>query len=428
MKKILHLSFSILLSGLMCVPAYARGFGGGGGGHFGGGGFGHAGGFGGAGGFGHAGGFGGAGGFGHAGGVGGFGGAGGFGHVGGFGGAGGFGHAGGVAGYGGDHSWSGAHEGGFGSISGYQNRTPESFNRTNVSNQATSVRGSFNNDFDTKNFNHVNNVDVNHYGGYGDHGYGYHGYGGYGWHGYGYHPYSYGYHPYGYGWGYPGSWYVPGWSTAAAWTFAGVSTLGTFLGLASLGSGGGSSTSNVTYNNDNVYVNQQPAGSQAQYYQQAQQLAQTGVDDYTPGLATAPNYYAASETGEDDDSDGAASAPTSAPANASDWQSLGVFSLVEPGQTQSNMMMQLAINKSGVLHGNYYNQLTNESSEIYGALDKKTQRVSWTIGTNPQTVFDAGLSDLTGQDSSVLVHYSPTNTQRMTLVRMQQPQAQASAQ
>ncbi|MBS1998579.1 MAG: hypothetical protein JSS86_19775 [Cyanobacteria bacterium SZAS LIN-2] len=56
-------------------------------------------------------------------------------------------------------------------------------------------------------------------------------------------------------------------------------------------------------------------------------------------------------------------------------------------------------------------------------MDKKTQRVSWTIGTNPSTVFDAGLGDLVKEESSVLVHYSADNTQRMALVRLKQPPA-----
>lgn len=86
------------------------------------------------------------------------------------------------------------------------------------------------------------------------------------------------------------------------------------------------------------------------------------------------------------------------------------------------MLLQLAINRDGILRGNYFNQLTNETSEVYGSLDKKTQRVSWTLGQNSSTVFDTALSDLTKEDAPVLVHYGPTNTQSMMLVRVQQPQ------
>lgn len=66
------------------------------------------------------------------------------------------------------------------------------------------------------------------------------------------------------------------------------------------------------------------------------------------------------------------------------------------------------------------NQLTNEKSQVYGALDKKTQRISWTIGQNNTTVFDTSLSTLVKDDSQVLVHYSATNTQEMALIRLSQ--------
>jgi hypothetical protein len=180
------------------------------------------------------------------------------------------------------------------------------------------------------------------------------------------------------------------------------------------GSGGGHSTSNVTYNNNNVYINGQPVGTSAQYYTQAQQLAQSGITNY---VQPAPDYSESENDGDDEEP----GSPTDSAGNAANWRALGVFALASPGQTASNQMLQLAINKDGILRGNYYNQLTNETSEIYGALDKKTQRVSWTIGNNTATVFDAGLIDLTKKDSSVLVHYGPSNTDRMALIRLEGP-------
>ena len=272
-------------------------------------------------------------------------------------------------------------DGGFGNISKLQNRSPRQINQNDLSSQGKSIRNSFNNDTFNKT---VNNYNVNR-NGYGRYGYG-------------------AYHPYGYGWGYPGGWYAAGLSSAAMWTCAGVSTLSTFLGLASLehnssNSSQPASCNTVEYNGDNVYIDGQQAGSAQQYYQQAQQLAQTGQ----------------TESPSQDNSD------TGAAGQSQQWQPLGVFALAEPGQTQSNMLLQLAIDKDGIVRGNYYNQLTNESAEVYGALDKKTQRVSWTIGTNPNTVFDAGLGDLVKDDSSVLVHYGTQDTSRMSLVRLQQP-------
>ena len=200
----------------------------------------------------------------------------------------------------------------------------------------------------------------------------------------------------------------------------GVSTLTSFLGIGMMsaalsGSGGsknsGNTTNNITYEGDNVYMNGQPVGTAQQYYQQAQQLA---------SAATAPQQYS-DQYGQlysDPDSDQSNPAPVDPDEK---WQALGVFALAEPGQTDSNMLLQLAINQKGILRGNYTNQLTNENSQIYGALDKKTQRISWTIGTNNSTVFDTSLSGLVNDDSQVLVHYGPTNTRTMALIRLPAP-------
>ncbi|CAN5379397.1 hypothetical protein BH11CYA1_BH11CYA1_22780 [soil metagenome] len=290
---------------------------------------------------------------------------------------------------------------------------PRPIDSNRLNDQGRNIRNSF----DNNTINH-NNVNVNRYGG------GYHNYNGY--HGYGYHGYGgYGYGGY-HGWGgYPGGWCAPGWSEASAWTFMGVSTLTSFLGMgmmgAALSNGGsknsGNTTNNITYEGDNVYMNGQPVGTSQQYYQQAQQLA---------AAATAPQQYSAqySQQYSDPDSDQAA-----VPVDADEkWQALGVFALAEPGQTDSNMMLQLAINQKGILRGNYTNQLTNENSQIYGALDKKTQRISWTIGTNNSTVFDTSLSGLVNDDSQVLVHYGPTNTRTMALIRLAAPKDEAAAQ
>ncbi len=377
----------LVLSLMMAAPSWARGFGGGGGfggGHGFSGGFRSGGGFG--GGHGFSGGFRGSGGFGGGRDKPAFGG--GFSNLGGggrsdFGGGGKPDFGGGGKpdfGGGGKPDFGGGgkfpSDNGFNHISGWQHRVPNNINQNNLTRQGHNIRNSFNNDT----FNQVN---VNRYGA----------------------PYGgYGYHPYGYGFGYPCSWYAPGWSTATAWTCAGLATLGGFLGMASLGASGGSepaSSSTVVYDGDNVYVNGRPGGSSQEYYQQAQQLAQTALSS--------------SQTQAQPDLSG------SSPDQSQQWQPLGVFALAEPGQTDSNMILQLAINSSGIVKGNYYNQLTNEKAEIYGALDKNTQRISWTIGTNPDAVFDAGLGDLVKDDSSVLVHYGPTNTSRMALIRLQQP-------
>jgi hypothetical protein len=303
-------------------------------------------------------------------------------------------------------------DGGFGGISGIQNRNPQRISEGNLKNQGQSMRNNFNNNNIDKNnnFNNINNYNVNRYGGYGHYGYGGYGSGwAHGWNA------SNAYHGY---WGYPGAWCNPAWSEATMWTCMGLTSLTTFLGMGMMGaamsSGGGKnnnassnySPSTVIYEGDNVYVGGQPAGTSAQYYQQAQQLAaqayaNSNNSQYPP---TAPNYVSTNSSSQDQM-----------------WAPLGVFALAQPGQTQTDTMLQLAINPDGIVRGNYLNQLTNEHAQIYGALDKKTQRVSFSIGENNNTVFDTSLPDLTKEDSQVLVHYGPTNTQQMALLRLPAP-------
>ncbi|RTL36623.1 MAG: hypothetical protein EKK48_25635 [Candidatus Melainabacteria bacterium] len=388
-------------------------------------GFGNGQGFGGNKGMGNGAGFGGDKGFGNGGA--GYGGDKGFGNGGGFAGNNGFGNRPGFDGMGGDKGFGNGGfqnhpnfgneghfptDGGFGGISGNMNRTPQKISSSSLNAQGESMRNSFNGSGNT-----VNNF--NHYGGYGGYG-GYHGYA----NGYA-HGYANGY--YHGSWGYPGAWGCPGWSEGAAWTFMGVSTLTSFLGLSMIaasnhgGGGGGSNNSgnvtNVTYEGDNVYVNGVPSGTAAQYYTQAQQLAaQASQQNQQPNYTNYSSFY--STIPSTTQPDGNAASQQADPNEK--WEPLGVFALAEPGQTQSNMLFQLAINKEGIIRGNYMNQLTNEKSQIYGALDKKTQRISFTIGENNSTVFDTDLATLCKDNSQVLVHYGPTNTQAMAFIRMTQ--------
>lgn len=194
----------------------------------------------------------------------------------------------------------------------------------------------------------------------------------------------------------------------------GLSTLNSFLGLGMMGmamdNNSKPQTTNITYQGDTVYNNGQPVGSSQAYYQQAQQLA---AQSYQQGLNQGLQMGGDNSYG--------ASAPADQGMATGDWKALGVFGLAEPGQTSSNMLLQLAINKDGVVRGNYLNQLTNEKSQVYGALDKKTHRISWTIGQNNSTVFDTNLADIANDDSQVLVHYGPDNTQKMALIRLPAP-------
>ena len=143
--------------------------------------------------------------------------------------------------------------------------------------------------------------------------------------------------------------------------------------------------STVVYQGDTVYVEGQPAGSSGEYYNQANSLAVSG------------------DAKQNDQSQ---------------WMSLGVFAIAQGSQTDSTMIFQLAVNRQGVIRGTCFNTVTNTSLPVHGAVDKKTQRVAWTVGDNKNTVFDTGLYNLTKDQAPALVHFGKERTQEWLLVRL----------
>jgi hypothetical protein len=375
-------------------------------------------------------------------------------------------------------------DGGFGGAAAegrFNNAHVNEFDGNHMNMQGEAVRNSFDHDTTINNFNSYGHNNIGN--GYHADAYGYHPYGAYGYHGYGYgyHPYGYGYH-YGF-YGYPGGWYAPGFMEASMWTFMGMSTMVDFLGLEALSGSNKKSTTNITYQGDNVCINGVP---QSQYYAQAQQLAATanattaaanataaaanataavanleagsplaqliqqrlgkGVAPATgtgagtapalgtvagiagrPGLANAPRLAELAKaagtsglaSGNAPDLSALSAAPSSSPAEK--WEPLGVYSLVEPGQKESTTLFQLAINKEGIIRGNYMNQITNERSPLQGALDKKTGQISWYVGNNPTTVFETNFQEIAKKDSKVVVQFGAEQTQQMALIRLPKP-------
>jgi hypothetical protein len=99
--------------------------------------------------------------------------------------------------------------------------------------------------------------------------------------------------------------------------------------------------------------------------------------------------------------------------------SLGVFAVSEDDQQSANMVMQLAVDKQGIIRGNYTNTTTKDTQVIHGAVDKKTQRAAWTIGDNKSIVLDTGIYNLTKDETPVLVHEADGEPKQWLMVRMQ---------
>jgi hypothetical protein len=158
---------------------------------------------------------------------------------------------------------------------------------------------------------------------------------------------------------YPGAWYVAGWAAGEAWYATTWDSLGNWMNYYGASPVYYDYGNNVTYQDNNVYVNGQDVGTSQQYYDQAATLASTGTQ-------------------------------AAAPADG-DWLPLGVFALCKTGETSSDLTMQLAVNPDGIVRGNYTDAATNTTQQIHGSVDKKTQRVAFTVGDNKTNVIETGL-------------------------------------
>ena len=147
--------------------------------------------------------------------------------------------------------------------------------------------------------------------------------------------------------------------------------------------------SSVVYQDDNVYMNGDQIATADQYEQQAQQYADTGRD---------------AKVSQQDD-----------------FMPLGVFAMAQEQGSVSNNLFQLAVNKDGILRGNYYNGLNDTATPLYGSVDKKTQRAAWTVGDKKNVVYETGFANLSQNETTMLVHFGKDKTQQWTLVRMEQP-------
>ncbi len=187
----------------------------------------------------------------------------------------------------------------------------------------------------------------------------------------------------------PGAWNPAGWTAGRAWGVATWPAVGSWYGW-------GAETqpvyydygNSITYRGDQVYYGDQATASADQYYQQASTLAQ--------------------------------SQPAPDPG-AGEWLPLGVFGLVRGSESDPHYVIQLAVNKSGAVAGNYQDVISGTTLPVQGAVDKQTQRLAWTVGDNKTTVGETGIYNLTKDEAPALIHVGKDKTQQWTLVRLKEP-------
>jgi hypothetical protein len=109
----------------------------------------------------------------------------------------------------------------------------------------------------------------------------------------------------------------------------------------------------------------------------------------------------------------------------SDWLPLGVFAVVPPGTqdtAQAHNYQQLAIDRQGVIKGNFYDTLSGTIQPITGTIDRTTlnsSKASWSVGTNGSR-FTAPMEVFAGQSRTVSVS-SGGQPRDMDLMPVQRP-------
>jgi len=148
---------------------------------------------------------------------------------------------------------------------------------------------------------------------------------------------------------------------------------------------------NITYNNSTVYVDGQSVGSTADFAASAANL--TAVDP----------------------------PPSETAAEEAEWMPLGTFAVSSnTADAEPQRIVQLAVNKQGVVSGTLYNTATDAAQTLLGQVDKSSQRVAIRIGES-NVVAETGLYNLTQNEAPLLVHFGSDRQETWLLVRLETP-------
>jgi hypothetical protein len=86
------------------------------------------------------------------------------------------------------------------------------------------------------------------------------------------------------------------------------------------------------------------------------------------------------------------------------------------------MFLQLAVSKQGTIEGTFHNSETEETQTIEGAVDKDTQRTAWGAAGKEWPILETGISNLTEDETPVLVHFGDGQTQQWLMIRLEDPE------
>ncbi len=175
------------------------------------------------------------------------------------------------------------------------------------------------------------------------------------------------------------SWF--GWASAAAWSQP---------IYYDYGAGG-----NVVYQDNSVYINGAAVATGDEFAQSAAELA------------TVPPPA------------------TEAEAKEAEWMPLGTFAVSsDQKDVEPNRVVQLAVNKAGIVSGTVYDTATDQATSIQGKVDKETQRVAMRVGESDKVIIETGLYNLTQDDVPLLVHFGGERVENWLLIRLEDTSAE----
>jgi hypothetical protein len=189
----------------------------------------------------------------------------------------------------------------------------------------------------------------------------------------------------------PGAWFAAGWAASAVWRAATWPVCATYFGASVDAPIYYTYGENVVYEDDGVYFDGTRAYSTEQYAELATEIADAGRE---------------AKTTKDEE-----------------WLPLGVFGMVQGDEKTTNHIFQLAVNKQGIIRGNYYDAVTDNTVDVYGSVNNKTQRAAWTVGDRKTPVYEAGIANLTEAQTTMVVHYGTERSQQFTLIRLEAPES-----
>jgi hypothetical protein len=96
---------------------------------------------------------------------------------------------------------------------------------------------------------------------------------------------------------------------------------------------------------------------------------------------------------------------------------LGVFAMGPAHQEDASAVAQFAVSKDGILRGSYADLITDQGQTIYGAVDKPSGRVAWTVGRDGKAVFETTLASLTSSAGPAVLNLPNGTTRDWTLAR-----------